>query len=66
MIETCKDKEKKIKTTIDLIKSDLDKNFQKILATLDEKSMLSSNKAPVFFWSEEFKGHKIKINGAIA
>jgi hypothetical protein len=28
--------------------------------------MLSSNKAPVFFWSEEFKGHKIKINGTIA
>ena len=31
--------------------------------TLDETAVL---KSPVFQWSEELKGHKVKINGAIA
>ena len=35
IVETCKEKEMKIKITIDAIKSDLEKNIQKILTTLD-------------------------------
>jgi hypothetical protein len=41
----------------------VDKNVQKVLQTLDENAVF---KSPVFQWSEELKGHKVKINGTIA
>ena len=63
IVDSCKDKEKKLISAFDIIKSEVDKNVQKVLQTLDENAVF---KSPVFQWSEELKGHKVKINGVIA
>lgn len=63
IVDSCKDKEKKMLNCFELIKSEVDKNIQKVMQTLDETAVF---KSPVFQWSEELKGHKVKITGTIA
>ncbi len=63
IVDSCKDKEKKLLAAFDTLKSEVDKNVQKVLQALDQNAVF---KSPVFQWSEELKGHKVKIMGTIA
>lgn len=49
IVDSCKDKEKKLILSFDSIKVEVDKNVQKIIQSLDQSAVF---KSPVFHWSE--------------
>lgn len=65
VVNSCKDKEKKLLDTLNKNATNMQKELQKISISLDQSSMFQM-KNPTFFWSENFKGHKVKINGLVA
>lgn len=48
-MDSCKEKEKKLITSFEAIKTEIDKNVQKVIQSLDQSSFV---KTPVFHWSE--------------
>lgn len=49
IVDSCKEKEKKLITSFEAIKTEIDKNIQKITQSLDQNAFF---KTPVFHWSE--------------
>lgn len=49
IVDSCKQKEKKLITSFEAIKAEIDKNIQKILQSLDQNIIM---KTPVFHWSQ--------------
>ena len=50
---------------LEAIKLEVEKNVSKVLVGLEGDLMLKSRRVE-FCWSEELKGHKVKISGMVA
>lgn len=60
--DTCKDKKSKLSTSLVAIRNEAEKNFQKILSSLDDSLVFKNAN---FEWSQTLKGHKVKITDKI-